>query len=83
MEGEVESWLQQAGTELLRRLFQAHLDWRAAKEQAQVEVIGSESEPRPHRRQGEQRQLETLFGEVVVTRLGYSTKKKRVSAQYR
>ncbi|MGK7918235.1 MAG: ISKra4 family transposase [Prochloraceae cyanobacterium] len=80
--GQVETWLEHAGTELLRRLFQGHLELRAAQEQVQVEVIGSDAEPRPHRRQRQKRQLETLFGEVLVTRNGYSSKKSGVNALY-
>ena len=80
--GEVETWLEEAGTELLRRLFQGHLDLRATQEKVQVGVMGSESEPRPHRRQRQKRQLETLFGEVLVTRNSYSSKKSEVNALY-
>jgi hypothetical protein len=80
--GEVESWLHQEGTELLRRLLQGHLDLRAANEVVQTTVVGSEAEVRPHRRKDCQRQLESLFGEVVVTRLGYSSKQAGISALY-
>ena len=80
--GEVESYVQQEGTELLRRLFQAHLDLRATKEERQPDVVGSDQETRPHLRRQCQRQLESLFGEVVVTRLSYSTKKPGVNALY-
>jgi hypothetical protein len=54
--GEVESWLHQEGTELLRRLLQGHLDLRAAHEVVQTNVVGSEAEERPHRRKDCQRQ---------------------------
>jgi hypothetical protein len=80
--GEIESYVQHEGTELLRRLFQAHLDLRGASEERQSDVVGSDEEPRPHLRQRCQRQLESLFGEVVVSRLGYSTKKAGVKALY-
>ena len=80
--GEIESYVLQEGTELLRRLLQAHLDLRAAREERQMDVMGSDKETRPHLRQRCQRQLESLFGEVVVTRLGYSTKKPGVGALY-
>jgi hypothetical protein len=80
--GEVESWLYQEGTELLRRLLQGHLDLRARNEGVQASVVGSEGEVRPHRRKDCQRQLESLFGEVTVTRLGYSSKQVGISALY-
>lgn len=70
------------GTELLRLLFQSHLDLRYENEPAQTNVMGSDGAKRPHRRNGTQRQLTTLFGEVVVTRLGYSSKEAGVSALY-
>ncbi len=66
----------------MRRLFQAHLDLRYAQEEYQKEVWGADGEERPHRRKKTQRQLETLFGEVIVTRVGYSTQKPEVSALY-
>ena len=80
--GAVERLIELEGTELLRRLFQSHLDLRYGRESSQVNVVGSEGEKRPHRRNGCQRQLSTLWGEVVVTRLGYSSKKSGVSALY-
>ena len=80
--GEVESHITVWGTELMRRLFQAHLDLRYAQEEYQKDVWGSDGEKRPHRRKKTQRRLETLFGEVIVTRVGYSTQKPEVSALY-
>jgi len=80
--GEVEAHITVFGTELMRRLFQGHLDLRYAQEEYQQDVLGSDGEARPHRRKKTQRQLETLFGEVVVTRVGYSTQKPEVSALY-
>ena len=80
--GEIESYINNSGTELLRRLLQGHLDLRYAQEESQSEVMGTDGEKRPHRRKKTQRKLETLFGEVVVTRVGYSTQKPEVSALY-
>jgi hypothetical protein len=80
--GDIESYVQHEGTELLRRLFQAHLDLRGALEERQSDVIGSDEETRPHLRQRCRRQIESLFGEVVVTRLGYSTKTPGVNTLY-
>lgn len=78
----MESHITEFGTELLRRLFQGHLELRYAQEEYQKDVLGADGEARPHRRKKTQRQLETLFGEVVVTRVGYSTQKPEVSALY-
>ena len=80
--GEVESYINQEGTELLRRLLQGHLDLRYAEEEYQTKVEGADGEKRPHRRKKTQRKLETLFGEVIVTRVGYSTQQPEVSALY-
>ena len=80
--GDVERYINEDGTELLRRLFQGHLDLRYGKEEYQTEVVGADGEVRPHRRKKTERQLETLFGEVVVTRVGYSTQKPGISALY-
>ena len=80
--GEIESYINNSGRELLRRLLQGHLDLRYAQEEYQKEVMGTDGEKRPHRRKKTQRKLETLFGEVVVTRVGYSTQKPEVSALY-
>jgi hypothetical protein len=80
--GDVEQFVHQEGTELLRRLFQGHLDLRAANEVQYQSLVGSDQQPRSHHRKDTQRQLETLFGEVVVTRVGYSTKTAGVSALY-
>jgi hypothetical protein len=68
--------------ELLRRLFQGHLDVRYETEVIQVNVIGSDGANRPHRRNACNRQLTTLFGDVVVTRYGYSSKAAGISALY-
>jgi hypothetical protein len=80
--GEIERYIHKQGTELLRRLLQGHLDRRYSQEAYETEVYGADGEQRPHRRKRTQRQLETLFGEVVVTRVGYSTQKPDVSALY-
>ncbi|MGF1603296.1 MAG: ISKra4 family transposase [Thermosynechococcaceae cyanobacterium] len=80
--GEIERYINTSGTELLRRLFQGHLDQRYASESYQSEVVGSDGDLRPHRRKRTARQLETLFGEVVVTRVGYSSQQPGVSALY-
>lgn len=80
--GELETYVNEGGTELMRRLLQGHFDWRYQQENYQKGVLGSDGESRPHRRKQTQRQLETLFGEVVVRRVGYSTQQPEVSALY-
>lgn len=74
--GEVESYLYREGMELLRRMFQAHLDFRARGEEKLDDVKGSDLEVRTHRRSGSERNLETLFGSVVVRRIEYSIKER-------
>ena len=67
--GEVESRIEQAGTELLRHVMQAYLDHRSRAENALEEV--ADDEPGRHCRP-RHRALMTLFGEVTVHRLGHS-----------
>jgi hypothetical protein len=80
--GELEAIVQQEGTELLRRLLQRPLDLHAAHETLHSDVIGSDGEPRPHRRKQAQRQLTSLLGDVTLARNGYSIKQIGVSALY-
>ena len=39
--GDIEAIVERDGTELLRRLVQGHLDWRANREVRRAEVIGA------------------------------------------
>jgi hypothetical protein len=80
--GAIEALLQTDGTELLRLLMQGYLDTRAHEEAPQTNVVGADGIVRPHRRKQLQRKLTTLFGDVSVTRNGYSTKELGVSALY-
>jgi len=80
--GAIEAILQTDGTEVLRSLMQGYLDTRAQQEAPQTNVVGADGIVRPHRRKQLQRQLTTLFGDVSVTRNGYSTKEAGVSALY-
>src|SRR3990172_203272 len=69
----LEGLLQREGVELLRRLFQAHLDLRSREEQEQGLrrwVVGADGVRRAHRRVAE-RSLMTLFGPVRVERVAY------------
>jgi len=66
---QVEERLQEEGFELLRRLFQGHLDARRPAEAAGP-VVGADGIERTHRREGE-RKLMTIFGGVTVRRMRY------------
>lgn len=67
---EIEARLCADGRELLRRLFQGHLDLRALREQRLPEVTGGDGESRTHVRSTE-RPLMTVFGALRVARLRY------------
>lgn len=69
--GDVERLIKIEGFEILRRLFQGHLDHRAEHEDVAEGVGGSEGVFRTHVKHGCTRPLESLFGEVIVTRIGY------------
>lgn len=68
--GELEDHLQAAGRELVRQLYQDHLDLRAQREQ-RVAVIGTDGAARARVETGHTRQLMTVFGQVKVTRIAY------------
>ena len=67
----LEDCLQARGRELLRRLFQDHLDLRAAREQRRADVTGPDGVPRTRAETGHARPLATVFGPVTVTRMAY------------
>jgi hypothetical protein len=68
---ELEDRLAADGRELLRRLYQDHLDLRAAREERQLEVAGADGVTRTRAETGHERVLATVFGEVTVTRIAY------------
>lgn len=68
--GELEDRLVADGRELLRLLFQSHLDLRALREPRLVEVTGEDGVVRRHVRPAIRR-LMTVFGPVRVGRLRY------------
>lgn len=72
--GEVEQWLHTEGTELLRRLLQAHFNLRTEQEAIKPAIEGSDGLLRTHRRLGVRRKLSTLFGEIEAYRIGYSSR---------
>lgn len=69
-QGDVESLIAREGNELLRRLMQGYLDQRAVAEEPLEGVVGADGEERRHCR-ARSRALVTVFGEVIVRRLGY------------
>jgi hypothetical protein len=68
---ELEDHLQARGRELLRRLFQDHLDLRATREQRRTDVAGADGVPRTRAETGHSRPLTTVFGPVTVPRMAY------------
>ena len=69
--GDVESLIGREGNEVLRRLMQGYLDRRSRAEEPLERVVGADGQERGHCR-ARSRALATLFGEVTVSRLGYS-----------
>ena len=67
---EVERRLQDQGRELMRQLYQDHLDLREQREPRLRVVKGSDGESRS-RSEGSSRELCTVFGEVTTGRLAY------------
>lgn len=71
---ELETRLDVSGRELTRQLLQDHLDLRAARE-VRTAVVSDESGVVHNALEaGHHRPLETIFGEVTVTRLAYRAK---------
>ena len=68
--GELEELLDTEGRKLIRQLLQDHLDLRANRE-PRVEVVDAEGVRHANLEPDHQRPLQTLFGEVDVTRLAY------------
>jgi len=73
---EIEERLSSSGRELLRQLYQDHLDLRAQKEEPVAGVADIAGVGRPSIETGHRRTLTTVFGEVVVNRLAYRAKGK-------
>jgi len=69
--GELEDSLGAQGRELLRLLYQDHLDLRAEREPRLDAVVDAEGTGRPSVETGHARTLTTVFGQVGVTRLAY------------
>jgi hypothetical protein len=71
--GQVETLILRVGTEILRRLMQAHLDVRALREPRRYDMTGPDGNILTHCREDCKRILATIFGNVTVRRKGYST----------
>jgi len=67
---EEEAW--RRGQTLLRKLVQAYVDLQAYMEKP-AKVIGADGVARKYRRNGETRNIETIFGEVDVRRSRYES----------
>jgi hypothetical protein len=68
---ELEEQVDAGGRELLRRMYQDHLDLRAAREQRREKVTGADGVARTRAETGHTRPLATVFGQVTVTRIAY------------
>lgn len=68
--GALEQHLDRQGRDLLRQLFQSHLDLRAVREQRR-RVVDADGVRHGAVEAGHQRRLGTIFGAVTVTRLAY------------
>lgn len=67
---QLEDRLDVEGRELLRQLFQDHLELRAVRE-SRVEITDADGVARTRTETGHTRGLGTIFGDVAVTRLAY------------
>jgi hypothetical protein len=70
----LEARLKADGFELLRQLYQDHLDLRAEHEERMDEVAGADGTLRRYAEADHARPLLTIFGEVTVHRLAYRRK---------
>lgn len=70
---EVEHLVKTGGRDVLRQVFQGHLDLRAAAEAGREAPRGVDGEERPHRRSFP-RPLRSVFGDNRVIRLNFTSK---------
>lgn len=68
---ELEDQLAMRGRELVRQLFQDHLDLRALREARRDDVVDAAGMGRGAVEADHRRGLTTVFGEVTITRLAY------------
>jgi hypothetical protein len=69
--GDIESVIHEKGPEILRQLAQGHLNQRAAKEEKKEFITGEDGVRRTRRRKDCTRKIESRFGEVEASRIGY------------
>jgi hypothetical protein len=74
--GDIENFINKKGYEIMRQLLQGWLDLKADKEEKKTSVTSSSGEQLNYVRVATSRALESLFGKVNVTRIGYSQLKK-------
>ena len=67
---EVERIIRDDGRDILREMLQAHLDLRSFSEVVEP-VVGADEEERTHRRDGTDRELTSVLGNVTATRTRY------------
>lgn len=70
--GDIESFINKEGQEILRRLLQGWLNLKAANEDKRINVNSVSGDKLNHARLDTSRPLNSLFGQVTVTRIGYS-----------
>jgi hypothetical protein len=68
---DAESFIKNKGMELNRLLVQCFLNQKKAEEKKRERLVGPDGEARTHRHVDKPRQIETLFGEVELRRIGY------------
>jgi hypothetical protein len=68
---QLEEQLTARGRELMRQLYQDHLDLRAARERRQQQVVDAEQVAHTRVEDEHQRRLATVFGQVRVSRMAY------------
>jgi hypothetical protein len=78
--GAIEQYIHQQGHELLRRLLQGHLDLRASQEVRKYDVVSKDGLALTHFRAKSTTTLNSLFGQVTITRNGYN--KRHINSEY-
>jgi len=68
---ELESQLDRDGRELIRQLYQDHLDLRSKNEERLCDVVAAGGAPHRAVEANHERPLSTIFGSVTVRRLAY------------
>lgn len=69
----VEHLIEQEGREIIRQLYQSHVDLRSLEEKERKAPIGADGIERMHRRDTS-RELATVFGPVEIQRISFTAK---------